>query len=328
MRGDNKEEQMGNMRMVVFCTAAVVAGSVGAQTFPSKPIRIVTADPGGAFDFEARLISQGVSGSVGQQVIVENRGGANGILAGQTMTKSPPDGYSLLYYGSTVWLQPYMRDDVPYDPVKDFAPITLAVISPGLIVVNPALPVNSVKTLIALSKARPGALNYGTGGTGGANHLAAELFKLMAGVEIVRIPYKGAAAAVTDVIGGKLELMFPIMASAVPHVRSGRLKALAVTSAQRSTVLPELPTVAESGLPGYEAVQMSGMFAPARTPEAVISRLNQEITAVLTKPENRQRLLNVGSEVIASPPPQLATAMKADMDRMSRVIKAAAIRSE
>ncbi len=316
----------------VVCIAGVLGAGfstvTAAQEFPARPIHIITADPGGAFDFEARLISQGVSASTGQAVIIENRGGANGVLAGQMVAKAPADGYMLLYYGSTVWLQPLMRQGVPYDILKDFAPVTLAVNSPGLVVVANDLPVKTIQDLIAYAKAHPGELNYGSGGLGGANHLAAELFKNMAGVDIVRVPYKGAAPALNDLMGGKLQAMFPIMASGLPFVRVGRIRALAVTSAQPSTTVPQLPTVASAGLPGYEATQISALFAPAKTPDAIINKLNQEVSRVLNKPEVRERLSASGSEIVASTPAQLTAAVKADLARMGKVIKDANIRDE
>lgn len=287
---------------------------------------MVTSGVGGGADFIARLIAQGISGPLGQQVVADNRGGAGGIIPGEILAKSPPDGYTLLFYGSTIWLAPLMRENTPYDAFRDFAPITLAGNSPSMIVVHPSLPVNSIRDLIALAKARPGQLNYGTSGTGSASHLAGELFTAMAGVNIVRVNYKGAAPAFNDVIAGHVQLTFGNAALVLPHLKSGRLKALAVTSLHRSALFPELPTVAAAGLPGYEADALFGMFAPAKTPRAVIDRLNQEVVRFLRTTDARERFLKAGVETIGSSPEELVDAMKSDIARIGKVIKDAGLR--
>ena len=308
-------------------SAAVMILGIGAasgQVYPNRPIRIVTADPGGSNDFLARVIGQGVSESLGQQVIVDNR--ASALVAG-IVAKSMPDGYTLLVTTGLVWILPLLQT-TSYDPVKDLAPITLAVSTPNILVVHPGVAVNSVQEVIALAKARPGELNYGSGATGSASHLGAELFKAMAGVNIVRIPYKGAGPAVNGLIGGQVQLMMATAGSVAPHIKSGRLKALAVTSAQPSEMFPGLPTVSASGLPGYDATSMIGVLAPARTPAAIVNRLNQEIVKALNRPDTKAKLYNAGMEIVGSSPAQSVATIAGDMARMGKLIKDAGIRAE
>jgi len=295
-----------------------------AQSYPSRPVRIVTAPIGAGNDFMARLIAQGLTAPLGQQLVVDNR--PAGIL-GELVAKSPPDGYTLLAVGSVLWLTPLLQDNVGYDPVKDFAPIAVTSRSVNLLVVHPSLPAGSVKALIALAKARPGQLNYATGGTGSSNHLAGELFKSMAGVNLVRIPYKGAGPAVNDLLSGQVQIMFPTTASSLQHVKSGRLKALGVTSLKPTVLAPGLPALAESGLPGYESVVIYGLFAPAKTPPAIVERLNAELVPFLRSEATTERLLNSGVEPVGSSPRELATVMESEMTRMGKLIKDARIRA-
>ena len=310
----------------VVATMALGTGVVSGQNYPNKPIRIVTSAAGGGADFVSRLIAQGLTGSLGQQVIVDNR--AAGIMSIETVAKAPPDGYSLVLNSSTIWILPLLRDNVPWDPVKDFAPITMATSSPAVLVVHPSLPVKSVKQLIALAKARPGALDYCTSGTGNTNHLAAELFKVLAGVDIVRINYRSTSMALGDLIGGRVQLMFPNAAGVAGHVKSGKLRALAVTSVEPSALAPGLPTMAAAGLPGYESVSPYGIFAPARTPAAIIARLNQEIVRVLDQADLKKRLFNAGVEPVGNSPEQLAAMVKSEMHRWGKVIKDTGIRDQ
>jgi len=297
-----------------------------AQSYPTKPIRVVTSAPGGGNDFTARAIAYSISGSLGQPWVVDNRGGAGGAIAAELVARAPPDGYTLLVYASNIWIIPLLRS-VPYDPVKDLAPITWAARSPNTVVVHPSLPVKSLKELIALAKARPGQLMYGSAGTGATSHLSAELFKSMAKVDVLRVPYKANAPALNDLLSGQVQIMFSTASSVTPHVRSGRLRALAVTSAKPTPLAPGLPTVAAAaGLPGYESISIYGVFAPAKTPEAIIRQLNQSIVAVLNQPDVREKFLNVGVETVGSTPEQFAAVIKADMARMSKVIKEAGIR--
>ena len=293
------------------------------QGFPSKPVRIVTSPPGGGVDLAARLISPGLSSALGQQVVIENRGG---ILSTQTVLKSPADGYTLLLDGFTVWLLPLIRDDVAYDPIRDLAPVTLLASSPNMIVVHPSLPVKTVRDLIAVAKGRPGQLNYGSGSVGGAPHLAVELFKSMAGVNIVHVPYKGTARAITELAGGQIQMMITTVVSVAPHIKSGRLKALAVTSSQPSPLAPDVPTASATGLPGYESTSVYGMLAPAGTPPAVIARLSQEIARALSRPEVKDRMFDAGLETMGSTPEELATVMRSDIAKWGKVIRDAGIR--
>jgi tripartite-type tricarboxylate transporter receptor subunit TctC len=303
-----------------------VHGDAWAQEFPSKPVHIVTSEPGGGNDFAARMIAQALSVSLGQQVIVDNRGGASGAIAGELVAKAPPDGYMLLLYGSNIWLLPFLRNNVPYDPLRDLAPITLAVRAPNILVVHPALPVKSAQELIALSRKRPGALNYGTGAIGSSSQIATELFKAMGKLNILQIPYKGNGIALNALIAGEVQLAFATPGSVAAHIKSGRLRALAVTSPQPSPLLPGLPTVASAGLPGYEATSIVGMFAPAKTPEAVIARLNQETVRVLNRAEVKERFLQSGVETVGSTPEEFGAVVRSEMARLGKVIREANIR--
>jgi tripartite-type tricarboxylate transporter receptor subunit TctC len=258
-------------------------------------------------------------------VIVDNRGA--GIIPGDVVAKSAPDGYTLLAYGQPLWLSALMQG-APYDPVRDFAPITLATRAPNVLVVHPSLPVKSVKELIALAKAKPGELNYASPAIGGSAHLAAELFNSMAGVKIVRVNYKSAGAGITDLIGGHVQLTFGTAASVTPAAKSGRLRALAVTSAEPSPLAPGLPSIAQSGLAGYEMVAVVGIFAPAKMPEPIIRRLNQETVRVLNQPEVKDKCFSTGVESVGSTPEHLGTMVKTEMTRLGKVIKDVGIRAE
>ena len=304
----------------------VAAGGACGQQYPNRPVRMVVSGTGGSSNFAARLIAPGLSASLGQQLVVDNRG--SGAVAIEIVARAAPDGYTLLMNGSNLWLLPFMRDRVPWDPIRDFAPLSLAIMAPNMLVVHPSLPVKSARELIAHAAARPGVLNYATSGIGNSNHLAGVLFKAMAGVDMVQINYKGAAIALSDLIAGQVQVMFPTPASVMAHVRSGRLKALAVTSAQPSPLLPGLPTVAATGLPGYESVSIFGAFAPAGTPPALVARLNREIVGALSNPDVRKIFFNAGVEVVGSSPGEFSAMIKAEMSRMGKVIKDAGIREE
>jgi tripartite-type tricarboxylate transporter receptor subunit TctC len=306
--------------IATFCSAPA-----HAQSYPSKPIRIVTSGVGGAGDVTSRLIAQGIAPLLGQQVIVDNR--ASGPIPVDVALKAAADGYTLLLYGSTVWLGPFLRSNAP-DPLREFAPITLAATAPNILVVHPSLPVKNVKELIALAKARPGALNYATTGIGSSPHLAAELFQAMAGVQFVRISYKGAGAALTDLIGGQVQLTFATASSVTPHLKSGRLRALGVSSPRPSVLLPGLTTIAAAGLPGYESQSLQGVFAPAGVPLAILQRLNQDIVRFLHSAEAKEKFLLVGVETAGTTPEQFTESMKTEMSRMGKVIRDAGIRED
>jgi len=299
------------------------AGNACGQDFPNRPIRIVTAEAGGGLDLASRVLAQGLTRNLGQQVIVENR--PTGIVVGEIVAKATPNGHTLLVTGSSFWLAPFLHDKLPWDPVKDFLPVTLAANTPNLVVVHPAVAAKSISELIALAKAKPGELNYASGSIGSTPHLAPELFKRMASVDIVRVPYKGSGPALIDLIAGQVQVMFPTATGGLPHVKAGRLRALAVTSARPSALVPGLPTVAEA-LPGYESGVMYGVFVPARTPDAIVRRLNQESVRFLNTPEARERYFSAGVEVVGSSPEQLAAAVKSEMARMGKIIRDAGIR--
>jgi tripartite-type tricarboxylate transporter receptor subunit TctC len=310
-----------------FTAFVALLGGVQAQEYPAKPIRIVTSAAGGGSDLVARMVAQGLTAPLGQQVVVDNRGDT-GAVATMAVAKAPPDGYTLLSYGNTVWLLPFLRDNVPYDPVKDFSPVSLVAAAPNILVAHPSLPVKDVAGLVALAKSKPGDLNYGTSGTGNSPHLATELFKSMTGVQIIRINYKGAGRVANAMIAGEVHLAFSGIGSAMPHVRTGRLKALAVTGLKPSALAPGLPTVAGSGLPGFQAESMYGLFAPAQTPPQIVAKLHQEIVRTFTRPEVKERFFGAGVEVVASTPEQLADTVKSEMAIWGKVIRAAGIREE
>ena len=302
----------------LICLCSSVASG---QNYPTKPIRIVTSETAASNDFVARVIAPAIAEPLGQSVVVDNR--ASAVTAG-IVSKSAPDGYTLLVTTGVVWLLPFLQT-TSYDPLRDFVPITLATSSPNIVVVHPAVAANSVKELIGLAKARPGQLNYGSGTTGSASHLAAELFKAMAGINIVHIPYKSAGPAVIALIGGQVQMMIATSSSVATHIKSGKLKALAVTSAQPSAMFPGMPTASASGLPGYEAASFVGVFVPGKTPTAIVTRLNQEIVRVLNRPEVKERLFGVGMDVVGGTSAQSIATIKTDMARMGKVIKDAGI---
>ena len=315
------------LRGPLFSIGLMILGvSVASgQDYPNKPIRLVTSQIGGGSDFTARLIAQGLSDGLGQSVIVDNR--PTGVIPGEVVSKSLPNGYSLVVTGNNLWTSPLLQQ-VPYDPVKDFSPITLSGRSPSILVVHLAVATNSVKELIALAKAKPGALNYASGASGGTLHLAAELFKAMAGVDIVRVNYKGGGPALSALIAGEVQLFFASAGSVMSYVKSGRVRALAVTTRQSSALAPDLPALAASGLPGYELVSIDGILAPAKTPVTVINRLNQEIVRFINKSDVKEKFFNVGIETVGSSPQEFAAFIKSDMSVMGKVIKDAGIRSD
>jgi tripartite-type tricarboxylate transporter receptor subunit TctC len=301
-----------------------LAFTAQAQPFPSKPIRILTTEAGGGGDLVARVIGQGLSSALGQPVIIDNRG----LRGGEIVAKAAGDGHTLLSYGNPLWLAPFLHAHVAFDPLKDFAPVTLSVSSPNVLVVNAATPANSVSDLIALARGRKNALNFASSGVGSSNHLAAELFRSMANINLVHVPYKGAGPALTALIGGETQLMFPSAGSVTAHLRSGKLKGLAVTSSEPSALAPGLPTVAASGLPGYESSLVLGVFAPSSTPVRLITQLNQEIAKVLRAPDVKEKLFNTGVEVVAGSPSQFATRVQSEMKRLGKLIREAGIRAE
>jgi tripartite-type tricarboxylate transporter receptor subunit TctC len=318
---------MSKLRLVVRIIPAVVAafgaGAACAQDYPSKPIRFLTTGIGGSTDLAARTVALGLTESTGWNVVVDNRGST--IVACDLAAKAPPDGYTILVITDGLWRGPLFQK-MPFDPVRDFAPITLVSRSPNILVVHPALPVKTVKELIALAKARPGELNYGAGAIGASTHLASEMFKVMAGVDIVHVPYKSSGGAVTPLLSGQLQVMFGTTGTVMTHVKSGRVRALAISTAQPSALAPGLPTIAAAGnLPGYESAATAGVFAPAGASPAIIKRLHEEINRVLARPQAKERFFNQGVEIVGATPQETAAFVKSDMATTARIIKQARI---
>lgn len=309
-------------RLVMLIAGAFFVTGACAQSFPSKPLRIVTGNVGGGDDFTSRTLSQALSPVLGQPIIIDNRGAS--FIAAEVVAKAVPDGYSLTVQGAGFWIVPLLRK-VPYE-VNEFAPISLLTREVFVLAVSPSLPVNSVQELIALAKSRPGEINHGTGVTGTSAHLAAELFKSMAGINMTRVAYKGVAAAITGVLGGEVRVVLTDVGWVMPHVKAGKLRALAVTSAQPTPLAPGLPTIAGSGVPGFEMGGMSGIFAPVKTPPSIISRLNQDIVRMLHTPEVKEKFLNVQAEVVGNSPEQYAAIIRSETAKMTKLIKDANIR--
>ena len=301
----------------VKCMFMLSCGTACAQSYPGKLIRIHTTSAGSGNDFIARLISNGVSGPLGQAIVVENQ--RNPILAAESAAKASPDGYTLMVHGGTVWILPLLQK-LSYDVVRDFLPIALISRDVSIVAVHPSIPAKSIKELVALAKARPGEINFSVANPGGTANLATALFKSMTGINIVHVPYGGNPPAVTAVLGGEVHAAIMDAGLLKPHIASGKLRALAVTSAEPSVLVPGLPTLAAT-VPGYEHVGMTGVWAPTKTPAAIITRLNQEIVRYFNTAEARERILSAGAEVVASNPEQFATIIKADIVRKSKLIQ-------
>ncbi len=300
-----------------------------AQSYPAKPIRILIGfSPGGGADVVARSLSPQLVEALGQQIVVENRPGANGIIAAELAAKAPPDGYTLLVAPGNYAFAPAMDSKLSFDMTTAFAPISLLAETPLLVVVHPSLPVKNLQQLIALAKSHPKKLSYASGGIGGSGHLAMELFRTMTQVQAVHVPYKGTGAAIVDLIGGQVPLCFCTLPSVFPHVKTGRLRALAVTIARRTPAAPDIPTVAEAGVPGYEMSQWYGLLAPAGTPMPIIERLNSEVGKALKHPELRSRLQSDGAEAVGSSPQEFGTFFKAEIAKWTRIVQRAGIRAD
>ena len=296
-----------------------------AQNYPVKPVRIVTGGAGGSSDFQARQIAQGISGALGQPVIVDNRGG--GLLPAGYAAKALPDGYTVLLNGGSTWVTPLLQQGAPYDVINDFAPLSLVSRDVNIVAVHPSVPVKSIQELIALAKAKPGTLRFASGSVGSTGHLATELLRHMAGIDMLWVPYKGSAPAVTAVVSGEANMLTLDAGLLMPLAKSGKLRALAVTSLEPSVLAPGLPTVAASGLPGYEAVGMTGMWAPVKTPAAIINRLNQEIVRFVRSPQAKEAFLSIGAETAGTSPEQFGAIVKADIARITKLIKDAGIKA-
>lgn len=303
--------------------------AVWAQPYPAKPIRfVVPYPPGGSNDVLSRLTAQAMSPGLGQPVVIDNRGGAGGMIGADNVAKSPPDGYSIVNVQASFVANTAMRNKMPYDAMNDFAYIGMMARGPLLAVVHPTLPVKNIRELVALAKARPGQINYGSTGTGGHNHLASELFRKMAGINIVHVPYKGVAPALTDLMGGHTQLVMTSLPSAMTQVQAGRLKALAVGSEKRSSFMPDMPTIAESGVPGYAAEFWWGIAAPAKTPADIVSRLASELTKALQSPELKQRFATEGAEPTVMSREQLTKFVSNEITRWRQVARESNIQPE
>jgi tripartite-type tricarboxylate transporter receptor subunit TctC len=305
--------------------AAVMAlGSVAfAQNYPARPVRLlVPAPPGGGTDLLGRMVAHKLTDTLRTQFIIDNRGGASGMIASEIVARADPDGHTLLICFTSHVTNPSLYPKMPYDTVRDFASVAMVGVIPGVLVLHPSIPSQSVKEFIAYAKERPGKLVYGSAGNGSATHLSTVLFNSMTGTSMIHVPYKGSSPALTDLLGGQLNLMFGNMASAMPHVRSNKLRALAVTSSKRSATAPDLPTIAETGVPGYEATSWFALFAPARTPVSVINKLNGEVSALLKLPDVKERMLSLGADAMPLSPRELSTYVESEIVKWGKLIKA------
>ena len=316
------------MLVATMALLALPAGAQGAATYPTKPIKIVVPfPPGGATDILARAIGAELQKAFGQSVLIENKAGAGGNPGADMVAKSPPDGYTLVMATvGTHGINMSLYSKMPYDAVKDFEPITLVAGVPNLLVVHPSVAAKSVAELTALAKAQPGKLNVASSGNGTSIHMAAELYKMMAGVDILHVPYKGSSFAMTDLLGGQVQLMFDNMPSALPQVKAGKLRALAVTSPKRSSALPDVPTMDEEGLKGFDATSWFGLLAPAGTPKDIIAKLNAAAVKALATPEMRERLASQGAEAVGNTPDQFAAFIKAEIEKWAKTVKASGAR--
>jgi len=317
----------------LICIAALAGSSaepVFAQSYPSKPVRIIVAQaPGAQSDLFTRLLGQKLGESLGQPVVSEPRPGAGGMLGAEVAARAAPDGYTLLMgTNSTHGSNPALYSKLPYDPIRDFAPISLTVVTPYVLTTHPSLPVDTLKQLIAFAKSRPGQLNYASAGNGSTHHLCGELLKSMGGIAIVHVPYKGGPPATAAVLGGEISMHFSSVSALHPHIKSGRLKAMGVTATRRSNLLPDVETMSEAGLPGFEMLSWFGLLAPAATPKAIVSRLNSETIRALATPEVKSSIAAQGSEAMPGSPEQFADYIKSEIARIGTIARAAGIKAE
>jgi tripartite-type tricarboxylate transporter receptor subunit TctC len=317
------------MLRIILLAALSFSFPAYSQPYPAKPIRLfVTYPAGGGADAMARLVAPKLSEALGQPVLVENRGGASGTIAAELVAKASPDGYTLMLDATNHAVNPSLYPKLPYDPEKAFAPVTLLALFPNMLVVHPAFPAASVNDLIRKIKAEPGKIAFASSGNGSAQHLAGELFRQRAGLDMVHVPYKGGGPALIDVMAGQVSMYFGNMASALPHVKNGKLKALAVTGGKRSAAAPELPTVAESGMPGYQVYEWNAIFAPAGTPGAIVDRLQAEIAKAVKIPDVRDRMQALGGEIVASSPTELGAWVREQTASWAKVVRAGNIKVE
>jgi tripartite-type tricarboxylate transporter receptor subunit TctC len=307
----------------LIVVALLCSGSAFAQEYPTRPIRMIAPEAGSGADICARLVAQAISAGVHQQVIVDNRGG-NVIYPIELLVNAPPDGYTILFFSNAMWMAPLLQK-VPFDPVKDLSPITFAMNTPAVLAVHPSTQVHTVADLIGLAKRRPGDLNYAGGGFGSANHLAGELFKSMAGIKMVYVPYGGSGSSLTAVLGGEVSIVFATSSSVIPYMKAGKLRLIGVTSAKPTELAPGIPAISAT-VPGYEASVKFALFAPAKTPTAIIERLNAEIVRYVKNPQNRDVMIKAGAEPVGTTVQQLAQMINTDMTVMGKVIRDSGIK--
>jgi tripartite-type tricarboxylate transporter receptor subunit TctC len=313
----------------LYAACAAHAATSAAPGYPTRPVRvIVPQSAGGSTDLAARIVVQRMGESMGQTFVVDNRPGAGSLNGTDTVAKAVPDGYTLLAVAASFTINPSLHEKLPFDPVRDFSPITRLAALPHILVVHPTLPVKSVKELVALAKAKPGELNYASSGVATSTHLAAELFKHLTGTNMIQVPYKGGAPGMVGLLAGEVQLYFATISTALPHVKSGKIRALAVTSAKRSVVAPEYPTIAEAGVRGYEHASWVGVLAPAKTPAAVISTLNAEAVKAAAREDVKSALLRDGLEVVGDTPQEFGGVIKAEVAKWMKVVKAAGIKPQ
>lgn len=310
-----------------FLVSLSIASALHAEQYPSRPLRFVVPGPaGGTTDILARAIGQKLSEALGQQVVIDNRPGASGIIGTEIVAKAQPDGYTMILVASSFVINPGIRKKLPYDTVRDLGPVTLVAMVPLVLVVNPALPVKAVKGLIAFARSKPGGINYGSGGSGTSSHLAAELFNVMADTQIVHVPYKGVATALPDLMAGRISVMYPNVPLVLPQINAGKLRALGVTTARRVATLPDVPTISEAGLPGYEVSPPYGILVPARTPKEIVERLNREILKALHTSEIKERMSAEGAVLIGTSPQEYTAYIKTEIAKWAKVTQRAAAR--
>jgi tripartite-type tricarboxylate transporter receptor subunit TctC len=315
---------------VIVALTLLFSGEVLGQVYPTRPIHLVVPSSAGAgvTDIMARLVGRHLSTRIGQQIVIDNRPGASGILGSQVVSRAAPDGYTLLIANVSLVVNPFLYPKMPYDPLTDFMPVTMVNSAPLLLVVHPSIAAKSVTDLITYAKSRPGQLNYGSGGLGSTPYLAAELFKSLSGIDVVHVPYKGGAPALSDLVGGQLSFMIENMPGTMPYVMAGTLRAIAITSAQRSPLAPELPTMIEAGVPDYEMSGWNGIFAVKGTPREIVETLHSEVAKLLRAPEVRRELAALGAEPVGDTPDEFGAFLKADMARWGKIIQEKGIRSD
>ena len=315
----------------IAATLLLIGGSYGAafaQAYPAKPIRMMIGfPPGGGTDIIGRIVAQKLGDALGQQIIVDNRGGASGQLAAELLSRAAPDGYTIMMaHIAAISILPSLISKLPYDAQKDFAPVSLAAIGPNLLVVHPSVPVKSVRELVALAKARPGQLLYASPGAGTVQHLAGELFKLQARVDILHVPYKGSGQSIVDLVAGQVHMDFDAVPPVINHVRQGKLRALAVTSAKRFSLLPDMPTIEEAGVPGFDMSTWWGIVAPAAVSKDIINKLNNEMVKSIGQPDAREKISGVGADIVGNSPEEFAAFIRTETEKYARIVKAASIK--